>query len=57
MSFIYIYKTKLSILRDLRHMCVYIYQCVVCQLRTKPKTRDMIGRCNFIECVVRRKFS
>ena len=40
------------ILRDLRH----IYQRVLCQLRAKSKTRAMIGRCKFIECVVGRKF-
>ena len=40
------------ILRDLRH----IYQHVLRQLRAKYKIRSMIGRCKFIECVVRRKF-
>ena len=40
------------ILRDLRH----IYQRVLRQLRAKYKIRSMIGRCKFIECVVRRKF-
>ena len=40
------------ILRDLRH----IYQRVLRQLRAKSKTRAMIGRCKFIECVVGRKF-
>ena len=39
------------ILRDLRH----IYQRVLRQLRAKSKTRAMIGRCKFIECVVGRK--
>ena len=38
------------ILRDLRH----IYQRVLRQLRAKSKTRAMIGRCKFIECVVER---
>ena len=41
------------ILRDLRH----IYQCVLRQLRTKSKTKAMIARCKFIDCVVGRKFS
>ena len=41
------------ILRGLRH----IYQCASCQLQSKSKARAMIGRCRFIECVVRRKFS
>ena len=40
------------ILRDLRH----IYQRVLRQLRAKSKTRAMIGRCKFIECVVGTKF-
>ena len=41
------------ILRDLRH----IYQWVLRQLRTKSKTRAMIAKCKFLECVVGRKFS
>ena len=41
------------ILRDLRH----IYQCVLCQLQIKFKTRAIKGRCKFMECVVTRKFS
>ena len=40
------------ILRDLRH----IYQRVSRQLRAKSKTKAMIGRCKFTECVVGRKF-
>ena len=36
------------ILRDLRH----VYQHVLRQLRAKCKTRAMIRRCKFIECVV-----
>ena len=40
------------IIRDLRH----IYPRVLRQLRAKSKTRDTIGRCKFIECVVGRKF-
>ena len=40
------------ILRDLRQ----IYLRVLRQLRAKSKTRAMIGRCKFIECVVGRKF-
>ena len=40
------------ILRNLRH----IYERVSRQLQAKSKTRAMIGRCKFIECVVERKF-
>ena len=41
------------ILRDFRHIC----QCVLRQLRTKSKTRAVIAKCRFIECIVGRKFS
>ena len=43
----------LLILGDLR----YIYQCALCQLRSKTKKRAMISRCKCFEYVVRRKFS
>ena len=33
-----------------------IYQRSLRQLRAKSKTRAMIGRCKFIECIVGRKF-
>ena len=32
-------------------------QCVLSQLRTNSKTRAVLARCEFIECVVGRKFS